>query len=143
MTAHTDILICSVVAVLIFGTAAAQAEPVHLACYGKIRFTDFSSGNAVEAPTQEGRSISLIIDTSAGTIAVEEYSPVKFMEQLNDVWVFDASPEDSTQVYLFGTLNRTTGEAEINTVSGWDALQHGFAALRRFEGTCKPVKPAF
>jgi hypothetical protein len=133
MTAHNDILICSIVAVLIFGTAA-QAEPIHLACYGKIRFTDFRSGNAVEAPTQEGQSISLIIDTSADTIAVEENSPVKLMGQLNDVWVFSARPDGSTRT-LVGTINRTTGEAEINTLYG--------DALRRFEGTCKAAKPIF
>ena len=70
-------------------TTTAQAV-VHLACYGKIRVTDFRDGRAVEAPTQEDQSMSLTVDRTAGTIAVQEYDPVKLMGRLGeDTWVFN------------------------------------------------------
>ena len=63
MTAHNDILVWSIHAALI---TPAQAEPVHLACYGKIRVTEFRGSHAEELPTQEGQSMSVIVDRSAG-----------------------------------------------------------------------------
>ena len=33
--------------------------------------------------------MSLTVDRTAGTIAVQEYDPVNFMGQLGDTWVFN------------------------------------------------------
>ena len=137
MITHSDVLICSIVAALIFGTAA-QAEPVHLACYGKIRVTDFRDGHSVEAPTQEGQSISLTVDRSAGTIAVQEYDPVKLMGRLGeDTWVFNTRAKDDPQLGFDGYVNSVTGETVV------DVHHFSVKQLWRFEGTCKPTKPAF
>jgi hypothetical protein len=137
MTVHNDILVWSILAALI---TPAQAEPVHLACYGKIRVTEFRGGHAEEYPTREGQSMSLTVDRSDGTVAVEEYGPVKLMGNLGNVWVFNGKPEnEATQMSFDGTVNSVTGETVIDIHFGqWDQ-----GALRRFEGTCKPAKPAF
>src|SRR6516165_3732394 len=135
MITHSDVLICSIVAALIFGTAA-QAEPVHLVCYGKIRVTDFRDDRAVEAPAQEGQSMSLTIDRGAGTIAVRDYDSVKLMGRLGeDTWVFNTRAKDDTQIFD-GHVNSVTGETVVDV--------HHFRVnqLWRFEGTCKPAKPA-
>ena len=111
MTAHNDILVWSILAALI---TPAQAEPVHLACYGKIRVTEFRGSHAEELPTQEGQSMSVIVDRSAGTVAVQEYGPVKLMGNLGDVWVFGGKPEnETTQMSFDGYVNSVTGETVI------------------------------
>jgi hypothetical protein len=137
MTAQNDILVWSILAALI---TPAQAEPVHLACYGKIRVTEFRGSHAEELPTQEGQSMSVIVDRSAGTVAVQEYGPVKLMGNLGDVWVFGGKPEnETTQMSFDGYVNSVTDETVI--VIHFGHFDQG--GLRRFEGTCKPAKPAF
>jgi len=96
--------------------------------------------HAEELPTQEGQSMSVIVDRSAGTVAVQEYGPVKLMGNLGDVWVFGGKPEnETTQMSFDGYVNSVTGETVI--VIHFGHFDQG--GLRRFEGTCKPAKPAF
>ena len=70
--------------------------------------------HAEELPTQEGQSMSVIVDRSAGTVAVQEYGPVKLMGNLGDVWVFGGKPEnETTQMSFDGYVNSVTGETVI------------------------------
>ena len=84
--------------------------------------------------------MSVIVDRSAGTVAVQEYGPVKLMGNLGDVWVFGGKPEnETTQMSFDGYVNSVTNETVI--VIHFGHFNQG--GLRRFEGTCKPAKPAF
>jgi hypothetical protein len=122
-----------------FFATAAQAEPVHLACYGKIRVTDFRDGHAIEAATQEGQSMSLTVDRSAGTIAVQEYDPVKLMGRSGeDTWLFNTRSKENTQIHFDGYVNSVTGETVVDIHHVALGPSEG-SELRRFEGTCRPA----
>ena len=84
--------------------------------------------------------MSVIVDRSARTVAVQEYGPVKLMGNLGDVWVFGGKPKnETTQMSFDGYVNSVTGETVIVIHFG----HFDRDGLRRFEGTCKPAKPAF
>ena len=86
--------------------------------------------------------MSLIVDKTAGTIAVQEYDPVNFMGQLGDTWVFNTRSKENTRIHFDGTVNSVTGETVVDIHHFGLGPSEG-NELWRFEGTCKPAKPAF
>jgi S1-C subfamily serine protease len=110
-----------------------QPDRTVLACYGKIRVTDFGSHD-VET-TQEGQSMSLTVDRSAGTIAIQEYDPVE-IGLGEDTWIFNTRAKGNAQIHFDGYVNSVTGETVV------DIHYFSLNELRRFEGSCKPAKQA-
>jgi hypothetical protein len=109
----------------------AQAEPVHLTCEGEMHLINADG----DAAAKYEYALSLAIDQRAGTATVDTYQAVAIPSKLdNDTLMFMANRALTTGAAT-GTLNRITGKASIQIITG--------DGLRKFYGICKPTKRLF
>jgi hypothetical protein len=107
----------------------AKAQVTQLACSGTLRV--ISAG--VSSP-EEPWTFSITIDTDKKTVTVDDYNPVRMLEDTTkNTVVFMPSPPSDFGVST-GTLNRITGEASIHIIR--DALQI-------IRGICKSARKLF
>jgi hypothetical protein len=109
--------------------AAANSEPLRLACEGTMR-----ANEPRHERLDEKYLMSLVIDLNARTVKPEGHPsvPLKGYSDDGDVVAF-ASPKTSDDV-LDGRLNRITGEALIHFLTD---------PMYEFHGRCRRAEPVF
>jgi hypothetical protein len=107
----------------------AKAQVTQLACSGTLRV--ISAG--VSSP-EEPWTFSIIIDTDKKTVTVDDYNPVRLLEDTTkNTVVFMPSPPSDFGVST-GTLSRITGEVSIHII------RDGLQIIR---GICKSARKLF
>jgi hypothetical protein len=117
------------VAALVSG-AAANSEPIQLACEGAMRANEARQDWRLE----EKYLMSLVIDLSARTAKPEGHPSVPLKGSVDDQEVVAfGSPRTSDDV-MDGKLNRITGEALIHFLTD---------PMYEFHGRCHRAQPLF
>lgn len=102
------------------------AEPVHLACEGKMH----ASGRV------EDYLMSLAIDEGTKTVTVGTYGSAQLVGRPGNENLFFMGAEPVVVGVSSGIVNRLTGDVSVHIITLTDGLY-------RFYGQCKPAKRLF